>query len=163
MENIKTTCAFTGHRPEKLNISEAEAKKLLCKGIEYAIEKGCNTFITGMAPGVDLWAGELVLEFKNIYPHISVICALPYPTFSASNPTAKKIMQASEYVYSVMDSYAIYSYQKRNEWMVDHSSLVIAMFNGEKGGTYNTVKYAEKKGIEILNLLDFSPKQLSVI
>ncbi len=31
--------------------------------------------------------------------------------------------------------------------MIDHSSLVIAVFNGEPGGTKNTLLYAQQQGI----------------
>lgn len=154
MENIKTTCAFTGHRPEKLNISECQAKKLLCKAVDNAISSGYTTFITGMARGVDIWAGEVVLEFKKVYPHINLICALPYPGFGQNYPAAKRLLSQAYSVYKVMDFYAVYSYQKRNEWMVDHSSLIIALFSGEHGGTLNTVRYAEKKGVPVINVLD---------
>lgn len=41
-------------------------------------------------------------------------------------------------------------YQKRNIWMVDHSALLIAVFNGEPGGTLNTIQYAQQNQIEIL-------------
>ena len=34
--------------------------------------------------------------------------------------------------------------------MVDHSALVIAVFNGEPGGTLNTIKYAQQNQIEVL-------------
>ena len=44
--------------------------------------------------------------------------------------------------------------QVRNEWMVDRSNLVIAVFNGQKSGTKNTVDYAKRKGIKIVNVLD---------
>ena len=33
--------------------------------------------------------------------------------------------------------------------MVDHSAHVIAVFNGEKSGTKNTIDYAKKRGVEI--------------
>ena len=41
------------------------------------------------------------------------------------------------------------AYQKRNEWMVDHSSLVLAFYNGEPGGTANTIQYARKHGVDV--------------
>ena len=44
-------------------------------------------------------------------------------------------------------------YQVRNEWMVDRSARVIAVFNGEPSGTKNTVVYAKKKGVEVNNVL----------
>lgn len=154
MENIKTTCAFTGHRPEKLNISPHMAKSLLCRAIEDAINSGYTTFITGMAPGVDIWAGEIVLEFKKVYPNINLICALPYPGFAKNYPSAQNILSQVNEIHYIMNFYTIYSYQKRNEWMVDHASLIIALFSGENGGTLNTVKYAEKKGVPVVNVLN---------
>ena len=37
--------------------------------------------------------------------------------------------------------------------MVDTSNRVIAVFNGEKGGTLNTINYAKRKNVEVINLL----------
>ena len=61
-------CCFTGHRPEKLNITEEEVKRLLEITIKRAVKEGFHTFITGMARGVDMWAGEIVLNLKNTIP-----------------------------------------------------------------------------------------------
>ena len=51
MENEKRLhrCCFTGHRPEKLSLSENEVKHLLEKAIDNAIADGYVTFITGFA------------------------------------------------------------------------------------------------------------------
>ena len=38
--------------------------------------------------------------------------------------------------------------------MVDRSNLVIAVFNGERGGTKNTIDYASSKGICVVNVLE---------
>ncbi len=51
-------CCFTGHRPEKLKRSEEEIKEGLEEAILKAIHEGYRTFITGMARGVDIWAGQ---------------------------------------------------------------------------------------------------------
>ena len=37
--------------------------------------------------------------------------------------------------------------------MVDRSNLVIAVFNGQKSGTKNTVEYAKRKGVKVINVL----------
>lgn len=34
--------------------------------------------------------------------------------------------------------------------MVNHSNRVIAVYNGEAGGTRNTINYANKIGVEIV-------------
>lgn len=57
-------CCFTGHRPEKLHISESKVKTLLEKTIIQAVEDDFLTFISGMARGVDMWASEIVLGLR---------------------------------------------------------------------------------------------------
>lgn len=42
----------------------------------------------------------------------------------------------------------------RNKWMVDNADLLIAFVENEEGGAYNTLKYAEKKGVQIINLAE---------
>ena len=74
-------CCFTGHRPGKLQASEMQIKRALAAAIDSAYSEGYRTFITGMAQGVDIWAGELILEFKGLHPDIHIICALPHPEF----------------------------------------------------------------------------------
>ena len=57
--------------------------------------------------------------------------------------------KVADYVKYICPEYCKDCFQTRNEWMVNHSAKVIAVFNGEKGGTANTVKYASLKGLQI--------------
>ena len=42
---------------------------------------------------------------------------------------------------------------KRNQWMIDNADLLIAfVYPDQKGGALTTLKYAEKQGVEIINL-----------
>ena len=77
-------CCFTGHRPEKLRRSEREIRIDLENEIRSAIQDGYITFITGMARGVDIWAGEIVLQLKHEGFPIHLICACPFPGFEES-------------------------------------------------------------------------------
>ena len=38
--------------------------------------------------------------------------------------------------------------------MVNRSNLVSAVFDGQKSGTKNTVDYAKRKGIKVVNVLN---------
>jgi uncharacterized phage-like protein YoqJ len=38
----------------------------------------------------------------------------------------------------------VWVYNKRNEWMIDHANVVVAVWDGTSGGTANAVKYAKK-------------------
>lgn len=72
-------CCFTGHRQEKLKRAEDEIKKGLEEAILKAVHEGYTTFITGMARGVDIWAGQIVLRLRQNDPELHLIAALPYP------------------------------------------------------------------------------------
>ena len=153
-------CCFTGHRPDKMDIGEKEVKPLLEKAIDNAIAEGYVTFITGMAMGTDIWAAEIVLERKNRNKDIHLIGALPHPGFESRRSLTEKmrfnkIIKNVDFIKEINDHYFTGCYQVRNEWMVNHSNLVIAVFNGQKSGTKNTVDYAKRKGVEVVNVLNF--------
>ena len=76
-------CCFTGHRPEKLKIAEDEVMKSLKKEIRTAIADGYQTYISGVARGIDLWAAEIVLDFRDEGVSIRLICASPYKGFES--------------------------------------------------------------------------------
>ena len=151
-------CCFTGHRPDKMELGEKEIKPLLEKAIDGAIADGYVTFITGMAMGTDIWAAEIVLEKKKANKDLRLICALPHPNFESRRSITEKmrfnkIIKNAALVKQVNDHYFAGCYQVRNEWMVDRSNLVIAVFNGQKSGTKNTVDYAKRKDIKVINVL----------
>lgn len=154
-EKRQKRCCFTGHRPEKLLASEAEIKRSLSRTIEAALTSGKRTFITGMARGTDIYAGELVLQYRDADPSIHLICALPHPDFEKRwsvhwQQRYHAILQRADLIREICPSFRMGSYQTRNEWMVDRSSLVIAVYNGESGGTKNTIEYAKAHGVEVI-------------
>lgn len=147
-------CCFTGHRPQKLHRAENDIKDALELAIESAISHGYGTFITGMAYGVDIWAGEIVVRFRETNPNLHLIAAIPYPNFSARwsgewKGRYEDLLEKADLIKVICPSYNARAYQRRNEWMVDHSAHVIAVFSGEKGGTKNTIDYAQKCGIQV--------------
>lgn len=152
-------CCFTGHRPDKMKFGEKETKPLLEKAIDRAIKRGYVTFLTGMAMGTDIWAAEIVLERKKTNVDLHLICPLPHPRFELRRNVIEKIrfhtiLKKADLVKEVNDHCFTGCYQVRNEWMVDRSNLVIAVFNGQKSGTKNTIDYAKRKGVEIWNVLE---------
>ena len=54
----------------------------------------------------------------------------------------------------ISEGYDRGSYQKRNEWMIDHASMVIAGYTGAAGGTRNTIEYAKKQVEFIIKYLN---------
>ena len=157
MENLKR-CCFTGHRPEKLNISGDEVKIRLKKAILQAIEDGFTVFISGMARGVDMWAAEIVLEIRETNKDIKLMCVSPFKGFEKSWKAEERlkymnIINQADYVKFVFERYSRMCFQIRNRFMVDNSERVIAAYNGESGGTRNTVLYAMDNDVETVNIL----------
>ena len=76
-------CCFTGHRPERLGMPEMEVLFGLKEEIRTAITDGFQTFISGMARGVDLWAAEIVLALRDEGAVVRLICASPYRGFES--------------------------------------------------------------------------------
>ena len=147
-------CCFTGHRPEKLIRSEIEIKAALREEIKQAIQDGLTVFITGMARGVDLWAAEIVLDLRKRNQAIKLICAIPHEGFEARWSANWKhlyhhVLDNADLVRVITSGYHTGVYQVRNEWMVNRSARVIAVFNGQPSGTKNTIDYAKNQGIPV--------------
>lgn len=166
--NIETTASFTGHRPNKLpggyNPKSKENNKLLLGLREIIIghieHANVDTFISGMALGIDIWAARIILALrKNKYPHIKLVAAVPCKNQSRKWPNASKkewqeiIDQCGNVNYVSKEEFTPWCMQDRNVWMIDHSEFVIAVWNGSKGGTANCVEYAEKQN-KIITRLD---------
>lgn len=157
-------CCFSGHRPEKLDESEENVKKWLSEQIDSAIAAGYTTFISGCAMGVDIWAGQIVLQRKAVNPSLHLIAATPWPGFSNRwsidwQAQYSDLLKNADLVVPVCNHYHKGVFQQRNEWMVNHSNRVIAYFNGAPGGTKNTIDYAVGKGIQVItNNPNYEPK-----
>lgn len=158
-EKRKHLACFTGHWPQKLSIYEGDAKAWLYEAIMQAVSEGHTTFISGMAQGVDIWAAEVVLSIRDTLKaktgvEIKLICASPYDGFERSWSQDWKdrywyIMENCDLKKYICPHYSRGCFQVRNKWMVDHSDVVIGIFNGEKSGTKNTINYALKQGLEV--------------
>ena len=148
----KMRCCFTGHRPQKLRRPIDDIKVDLENEILKAIADGYTTFITGMAYGTDIWAGNIVVRLKDRFPDLKLIAALPFPEFSENwddewRDKFDALFARADLVKTLSPAYSEEAYQERNQWMVDHSSKVIAVYDGKAGGTRNTIQYARKNGV----------------
>ncbi len=155
MEN--KTCCFTGHRnlpAEKLNEIKYELERIIL----LLAGKGYNRFIAGGALGFDTIAAETVLRLMEKEPELKLEIAVPCPgQHMRFSPEQKKqylrILESADKVFMVSDRYSRYCMAKRNKYMVDNSDCVVAYLNRPKGGTFNTVSYAEHSGKEVIYLL----------
>lgn len=155
-------CCFTGYRPLKCPWGYNENDKRCIKMkentkniIENSILNGYEIFLCGMAIGFDMICADIVLELKHKYPKIKLIGILPCKNQDKKwNKSYKEkyklITNKLDDLYYIYDNYNDKCMIERNKFMVDNSSLCIALFDGKSGGTKYTVQYAKSKKIKIL-------------
>jgi uncharacterized phage-like protein YoqJ len=143
----------TGHRPDKLGgYNDVSYNKLVKIAEKYLIAINPNKVISGMALGWDQALAEATINL-DIY----LLCAIPFigqenMWHESSKIKYKNILsKANEIKYVCENGYSSYKMQIRNEWMVDNSDLVLAMWDGSKGGTYNCIQYAKRMSKPIIN------------
>lgn len=153
-EKRQHRCCFAGHRPEGILLSESAAKDWLRFQIQQAIADSFTTFITGMGMGVDIWAAQVVLELREANFSLHLIAVEPYPAFSAKwseewRAAYEQVLKGADLVKRMSQSYNPGAINARINWMVDHSSRLIAIYNGTKGYTGAFVEYAMAQGLKI--------------
>ena len=164
MRPKQMSVCFSGYRPEKLPWGENEAdprcedlKKRLYEAVCSACEDGYAHFICGMARGADLYACEAALAARERYPHITVESAIPCPTQAdgwteGERTRWQSLVARCDFETVVQARYAPGCMQRRNRYMVEHSGRIIAVFDGQDGGTKRTVEYAMRQGLEVVLL-----------
>ena len=162
---IEAPCAFTGHRPKSFPWGYNESalgcillKEVLTAQISALAEQGVTDFLSGMAQGVDLWCAQIVLDLRKTHPALKLHAILPCEgqeskwTASAQEHYRSILAQANEIVY-VGQGYSRDCMLERNRYLVDHPSILLAVYNGTwRSGTGATVRYAQKLNREIITL-----------
>ena len=167
----KHKICFTGHRPKSLPWSYDETKEscvlfksVMASIIEKAIVNGYTHFITGMALGIDMICAEIVLELKKKYKNVILECAIPCigqeKKWSASQQERyKKIIHKADLVNFISKAeYTKNCMNERNNYMVENSDVVIAVWIGMPSGTGNTVRMAKVLGKKVRVVNPYDPK-----
>ena len=142
----------TGHRPSGLpwgyNENDPRLSALqnrMRETLLRCVSGGVTHCITGMAQGVDTWFAELVLAYC---PGVALTAAVPFAGQEKRWPAADQrqyhsILDRCTQVRVLAPWYNPRALLFRNEWMVDHSGQVMAVWDGSSGGTAHTVRYAQ--------------------
>ena len=150
------TCCFSGHRKiPKDNYPFIQSN--LRTAVVNNIEKGYRFFETGGALGFDTMAAQTILELKEFYSQIKLILVLPCITQTKSwlkddIDEYNRIKELADEVVYTAKEYSKCFMHKRNRYLVNHSTLCICYLIENKGGTAYTVKYAESKGVSVINI-----------
>lgn len=150
------TCCFAGHRvlpkDKILEIQERVEKEII-----KLIEKGVIYFGVGGALGFDTIAELTILKLKKLYPQIKLILVLPcnHQTYHWSELDIfiyNYILSQSDKIVYTSKVYYNGCMQKRNRHLIENSKYCICYLEYKNSGTFYTVNYAHKKGLEIINI-----------
>ena len=158
----ENTCCFTGHRPMKLpwgaNESDPrclELKAEIAARLEGAYQQGYRKFICGMAIGCDMYFAEAVLALRECYGDVCLEAAIPCGAqperwHKKERLRYNELIDRADEVNVLQVAYTPDCMMKRNKYMVDNSSMLIACFDGRPGGTMSTILYAQRSGLSVL-------------
>ena len=148
---ISRSVAVTGHRTVE-NLNEGKLEDVF----RLLIKKGYDTYLVGMAVGFDTICFNILDKLRKEFD-IKIIACIPckdqakYFTESQKEEYERIVALADEKrIFS--EKFTSYCMHRRNCYMVDNASIIIAYINKTFGGTYNTVKYAEKKGKRVIKV-----------
>ena len=154
-------CAFTGYRPMKMPFGYDEEsplgldfKKRLRETIEVLILQGYKHMISGGAQGMDLMAAEMVLDLQKDYPEVTLEIAVPFETQAVkwSDDYRKRWQECidrADVITVLSQQYTKGCLYARNRYMVTQADLLLACYDGQEGGTKNTVEYARNTGCRV--------------
>lgn len=164
MHGRSNTCCFTGHRPEKLpwgsNETDprcADLKRKIYDAVCSAYDEGMRHFICGMARGCDFYFAEAVVALRQEKGDVTLEAAVPCSGQAGSWPEADQIRWRSLLAQCDLETLVQEQYTKgcmlrRNRYMVDHSALLIAVYDGVSGGTRQTLEYALRQKVPFVDI-----------
>jgi uncharacterized phage-like protein YoqJ len=124
--------------------------------VEESIDAGFDTFITGGARGIDLWAALIIAGLKADRPEagLKLVTAVPFRNQNALLVGKElfdygTVIDRSDCVVYISDAYTPDCLKRRNRYMIDHSSKLIAVLSNPKSGTGQTIRMAREAGIEV--------------
>lgn len=167
--NKNTTVYFTGYRTLPYGAALDQLKINLRTAILDAIGDGYQTFLLGGCCGFELLAASEILAYKNrlppptgkIYllpPLIKLYATLPYEEHHIHWTEPQRnlyfdTMAQCDRVITLQTKYEKDCYKRLNQYMIAHSSRVIAFWNDTPhSNTAKALRNAEKNGITVIRV-----------
>jgi uncharacterized phage-like protein YoqJ len=151
-----TTCCFAGHRKLPKDRIEKIIKHLN-QEVDWLIAQGVTNFISGGDLGFDQLAASLILAKKEMGQPVRLVFILPCKNQEELWHSNQKIryqnllVEADEIVY-LSEKYPDGCMKERNRYMIDQALYCVCALMHSCSGTEQTVAYAKKKGLTVINV-----------
>lgn len=151
------TCCFTGHREiaEKHRETLPRVLNAILRGL---ISNGYFIFVTGGALGFDTLAAEAVLSLKEEFPQLMLKVVAPCADQTENwqdkdRRRYERIRRAADDYICMSAKYTRDCMKRRNIEMVNMSAVCIAYCFRERTGSAQTVAFAHREGIDVIDVV----------
>lgn len=160
-------CAIIGERPTRFKFKYKENYSL-CKKIKRSMaeqfksmyKKGVRRYFIGGTLGVDLWAGELLLELKQQteYKEVELVVVLPYVGHdsrwdSRSKDRLAYLLKHCTNSIKLGGAPTPDCYKRQGYYLVEQADFLLAVCDNNRGKRSNigqVINYAKKEGRDII-------------
>ena len=158
---------FAGHRPEKL--PQGRVLEGLTATLQYyifrAVLKGYTTFYTGMADGIDYLAADYLFGLRLVNPQIIVIGIQPCTDYESffkrrgySLPHLYAMQRGVDRLVTLPGtSWDSGIFLRRDDFMVDQCSAIIAVCDNGRSGSMHTFCYAKRRNLAYCRIYPVPP------
>lgn len=151
------SCSFSGHRELPTGAELVLLREKIEQTVKELIDRGYTDFYAGGALGFDTLCALTVLKLRYRGYPVRLVLLLPYKAqASAWGKMDKKIyadiLSLADEVKYIGEEYTKGCFFERNRMLVDNSSVLVNFLRKAQSGTAQTVNYAKKCGIELINL-----------
>lgn len=145
-------CSFIGHKD--LFITDTLLENIRNTIIDLIENENIKDFYCGGYGNFDNTIASLLKELESTY-NIKSYLVTPY-----INPLVEKKLKYiercniyDEIIYPELENIPLkFAIKKRNEWIVDHSDIIVTYVDHNWGGAATTLNYAKKKNKQIIRL-----------
>lgn len=161
------SCAVIGQHPTRFKFKYNEYMTS-CKRIKKRMhdvfvslyQRGVRCFFIGGAMGVDMWAGEILLNMQRQteYQELQVIMVCPFPGHDVrwdpkSQARQRKLCEGCTKVLMGTEHPGSEGYKKRTEYMMKRADYVVAVYDNDPkhySGVETAMGIAEKRNLSIV-------------
>lgn len=155
--------ALTGHRPQRLGLPEDIGDKRWDKIETWIIKQLFKLYKTatnngedligycGMASGCDIEFGYIISITSYVATGMKLACVLPCKDYNSSSQYYNQLKAEADEWIELADEFYKGCDNVRDQYMVDHCDVLIAVWDGIKsGGVWSTIRKAQKADKQII-------------
>ena len=171
------SCAITSQRPTRFKFKYQEymtsckrLKKRLHDVFAELYRRGVRRFYVGGALGVDLWAGEILLEMRRREEYQGLEIVLVYPFPGHDERWDPKSRERLRHLKENCDQFVMGSkivgaqgYWERTAYMVEHADCLAAVYDDESPGPSGVEAALRMAEVQKILVVQICPKTGGVV